>query len=147
MTQRTGPFRFRSNLELRVDNNPTFQDISNDIVVRFCSAELRLPYKLTQPIRLLLFSLLLLVNIIHVLNLLVILSRSVVVPAVVAVANHNATVNATAPPWPSGQGVHLECWRPAAQILKLVVRGFPRVLRFPPILHRLMVSANKIKQK
>ena len=28
---------------------------------------------------------------------------------------------------------------------KLVVRGFLRVLWFPPLLHRLMVSANKIK--
>ena len=28
---------------------------------------------------------------------------------------------------------------------ELVVRGFLRVLRFPPFLHRLMVSANKIK--
>ena len=31
--------------------------------------------------------------------------------------------------------------------LKLVVRGFLRVLRFPPFLHWLMVSANKTKWK
>ena len=31
--------------------------------------------------------------------------------------------------------------------LKLVVRGFLRVLRFPPLLHRLMVSANKERLK
>ena len=30
---------------------------------------------------------------------------------------------------------------------KLVVRDFLRVLRFPPLLHRLMVSANKMKSK
>ena len=30
-------------------------------------------------------------------------------------------------------------------LLKLVVRGFLRVLRFPPHLHRLLVSANEIK--
>ena len=33
------------------------------------------------------------------------------------------------------------------QFLKLVVKGFLRVLRFPPLLHRLMVSANRIKLK
>ena len=31
--------------------------------------------------------------------------------------------------------------------LKLVVRGFPWVLQFPPLLHQLMVSAYKIKLK
>ena len=31
--------------------------------------------------------------------------------------------------------------------LKLVVRGFLRVLRFPPLLHRLMVSAHKVRLK
>ena len=31
--------------------------------------------------------------------------------------------------------------------LKLVVRGFLRVLRFPPLLYRLMISANKITLK
>ena len=35
----------------------------------------------------------------------------------------------------------------AWSFLKLVVRGFPRLLRFPPLLHRLMVSADKIKLK
>ena len=31
--------------------------------------------------------------------------------------------------------------------LKLVVRGFLWVLQFPPLLHRVMVSANEIKLK
>ena len=31
--------------------------------------------------------------------------------------------------------------------LKLIVKGFLRVPQFPPLLHRLVVSANRIKLK
>ena len=31
--------------------------------------------------------------------------------------------------------------------LKLIVRGFRRVLRFPPLLHRVMVSASNVKSE
>ena len=31
--------------------------------------------------------------------------------------------------------------------VKLIVSGFLQVLQFPPLLHKLMVSANKIKLK
>ena len=45
-------------------------------------------------------------------------------------------------------GLNLRAWFPTMwHFLKLVARGFLRVLRFPPLLHRFNDSANKIKLK
>ena len=47
-----------------------------------------------------------------------------------------------------GQGVlNIRCFVFCLLILNLVVMGFLWVLRFPPLLHRLMVSASKNKTK
>ena len=46
----------------------------------------------------------------------------------------------------SGLGLEFSCFS-VWQFLKLVVGGFLWVLRFPPLLHRLMVSANRNKAK